>query len=225
MRLRQEEKRQQEETNRVKERKRKREKYAEKVSPDLGWVGADRAWNSFRSTKKATCVHAYLYIHGKPWPTRGDQRTCESWFSSFIMWVLRMTIRSSRLANKCSVCWASSLTPAVWTETSLCWWTLGEVKDSKCSASCAPFHRPECCSQLDWDPSVSDNCGSWGFYRTFFFFEMESFYIALTGLGLAVETRLAWNSQNPRAPASGMLGLKTCVTSFIESFKRTGPAW
>lgn len=37
VRLRQEEKRQQEETNRVKERKRKREKYAEKVTSSLGW--------------------------------------------------------------------------------------------------------------------------------------------------------------------------------------------
>ena len=36
VRLRQEEKRQQEETNRVKERKRKREKYAEKVSQTWG---------------------------------------------------------------------------------------------------------------------------------------------------------------------------------------------
>lgn len=39
VRLRQEEKRQQEESNRVKERKRKREKYAEKVSPDGLWGG------------------------------------------------------------------------------------------------------------------------------------------------------------------------------------------
>ena len=43
VRLRQEEKRQQEETNRVKERKRKREKYAEKVCQvgvvDWGWWG------------------------------------------------------------------------------------------------------------------------------------------------------------------------------------------
>lgn len=142
MRLRQEEKRQQEETNRVKERKRKREKYAEKVSPDLGWVGTDGAWNSFRSTTKATCVHAYLYIHGKPWPTRGDQRTCESWFSSFTMWVLRMNIRSSRLANKCSICWASSLTPSVWTETSLCWWTFSEVKTANVVLAVLLFTDP-----------------------------------------------------------------------------------
>lgn len=54
---------------------------------------------------------------------------------------------------------------------------------------------------------------------------MESFYIALAGLGLTVETWLVWNSQNPPAPASGMLGLKTCVTYFIESFEKTGPAW
>jgi hypothetical protein len=52
VRLRQEEKRQQEETNRVKERKRKREKYAEKVSP-----GSVRALWDLNADRKGFRVH------------------------------------------------------------------------------------------------------------------------------------------------------------------------
>lgn len=63
VRLRQEEKRQQEETNRVKERKRKREKYAEKVSQASGgWQGpvGDRAV----LTKKALGTWLIILVTG-----------------------------------------------------------------------------------------------------------------------------------------------------------------